>query len=59
MLTVAISVLFGLIAFATLAQVGCAFGQGVRHHRAIRAELAGSRPALRPKALRPPALVAA
>src|SRR5690606_22880094 len=59
MLTVAISVLFGLIAFAAVAQIGAALDRGVRHHRAIRAELAADRRVVRPRALRPALLAAA
>ena len=59
MLTVAISLLFGFIAFAALAQIGSALDRGVRHHRAIRAELAAHRRVVRPKALRPALLAAA
>ena len=48
MLTVAISLLFGFIAFAALAQIHWAVGHGVRRARLIAAELAAAQPGVRP-----------
>lgn len=60
MLTVAISLLFGFVAFAALLQIHASVSHGVRRGRSILAELSAceravtdSRPA------RPPALAAA
>ena len=44
MLTVALSLLFGLIAFAALAQIWFAVGAGVKRGRLILAELSRQQP---------------
>ena len=54
MLTIALSLLFGLIAFAALAQVFVSVGAGLKHRRAIVAELSlHERAAARAKSPRP------
>jgi hypothetical protein len=63
MLTIALSVLFGLVAFAALAQIYDAVGTGLKRGRLILAELSRQeRAAVKVKATRPalqPALAAA
>ena len=67
MLAIALSLLFGLVAFAALAQIWFSVGAGLKRGRAIRAELAphGRAPvrakSVRPRAPRewPPVLAAA
>ena len=64
MLTIALSLLFGLIAFAALAQIWFSVGAGVKRGRLILAELSRQQP-VRAKSVRPrgrrewPALAAA
>ena len=54
MLTIALSVLFGLVAFAALAQIWISIGAGVKRGRLIAAELSREeRAAARAKATRP------
>jgi hypothetical protein len=55
MLTVALSILFGFVAFAALAQIHLAIGQGLRRGRLILAELShAERAAVRAKSARRP-----
>ena len=54
MLAIALSLLFGLIAFAALAQVFVSVGAGLRHGRAVLTELSRQeRVTARAKSLRP------
>ena len=66
MLTIALSLLFGLVAFAALAQIWVSLGAGLTRGRVILAELSREGRAVRAKSARPrarrelqPALAAA
>ena len=59
MLTVAVSLLFGLVAFAALAQIRLSVGQGLRRHHAILAELSAGQRIVRRKPVRAGSLAAA
>ena len=62
MLTIVLSLLFGLIAFAALAQIWMSLGAGLKRGRLIIAELSRDERAARAKPARPlsrPALAAA
>lgn len=52
MATVAVSLLFGLIAVAALAQIHSSVGRGFRRHRAILAELSAEKQKARRKPIR-------
>ena len=52
MLTVALSLLFGLVAFAAFVQICVSVSAGMKHGRAILAELATQKP-VRARLLRP------
>ena len=54
MLTIVLSVLFGFIAFAALAQIHLAIGHGLRRGRLIVAELSRAERAVRAKSARRP-----
>ena len=53
MLAVVLSLLFGLVAFAALAQIGLAVGAGFRRGRLLLAELAAEERAVKAKSARP------
>ena len=59
MLTVDVSLLFGLVAFAALAQIRLSVGQGLRRHQAILAELSAGQRIVRRKPVRAGSLAAA
>ncbi len=56
MLTIALSLLFGLVAFAALAQIWLSVSAGIKHGRAILAELSRhERATVRARSARPTA----
>ena len=63
MLAIAVSTLFGLVAFAALVQIHVAVNRGLERRRKILAELRSYQrrlePRLKPKSLRPMPVVAA
>ena len=52
MLAVVISLLFGLVAFAALAQIWLSVGAGMRRARMLQAQLASAHGAVRAKSVR-------
>ena len=59
MLAIAVSTLFGLVAFAALMQIHVAVNRGLERRRKILAELRSYQRRLKPKSLRPMPVVAA